>query len=84
MGFLVPIREWFRTSLRDFPAEILLDPRSLERGFFREEAVRRVIDDHHTGAADNSNKLWTLIQLELWLRTYVDAPAPEALTLTAG
>src|SRR4051794_17721968 len=84
MGFVVPIREWFRTSLRDFPGEILLDPRAVDRGYFRPEAVRRLIDDHHAGAADNSSKLWTLIQLELWLRTYVDAPVPEALTLSAG
>jgi asparagine synthase (glutamine-hydrolysing) len=84
MGFVVPIREWFRTSLRDFPGEVLLDQRSVERGFFRPEAVRKLIDDHHAGAADNSTKLWTLIQLELWLRTYVDAHVSEPLTLTTG
>ena len=85
MGFLVPIREWFRTSLRDFPGEVLLDPRSMDRGYFREEAVRKLIDDHHAGAADNSSKLWTLIQLELWLRTYVDgARTAEPLTLSAS
>jgi asparagine synthase (glutamine-hydrolysing) len=85
MGFLVPIREWFRTSLRDFPGEILLDDRSVERGFFRPDAVRKLIDDHHAGAADNSSKLWTLIQLELWLRTYVDQTSGvrEPLTLSA-
>ena len=39
---------------------------------FREEAVRAVIDDHHAGVADNSQKIWMLMQLELWLQTYVD------------
>jgi asparagine synthase (glutamine-hydrolysing) len=74
-GFEVPIREWFRGPLRDLPAEILLDRRSVERGFFREEAVRGLIDAHHARSADNSSKLWTLIQLELWLRMYVDGGA---------
>jgi asparagine synthase (glutamine-hydrolysing) len=84
MGFGVPIREWFRGPLRDLPGEILLDPRSLERGFFRERAVRRVIDDHVAGTRDNSSKIWTLMQLELWLRTYVDGGVGTELALAAA
>ena len=39
-------RRWFRGALRDLPGEILLDPRSLERGYFREDRVRSIIDRH--------------------------------------
>ena len=31
-GFGMPLADWLRGGLRDLPAEILLDPRSLERG----------------------------------------------------
>jgi asparagine synthase (glutamine-hydrolysing) len=78
MGFGVPIADWFRGSLKDLPGEILLDPRSLERGFFREEAVRGLIDAHRDGTADNASKLWALLQLELWLRTWVDGVGSDS------
>lgn len=83
MGFSVPLADWFRGGLRDLPKEVLLDRRSLERGIFREHALRALIDDHLTGRADNSLKLWALLQLELWFRSYVDAavPAPPVLSV---
>ena len=80
-GFAVPLAGWFRGSLRELPREILLDPRSLERGFFREGPLRRIIEDHVSGVRDTSRQLWALIQLELWLRTFVDAKARGPVAL---
>jgi asparagine synthase (glutamine-hydrolysing) len=74
MGFGVPLVRWFREELRDFPADLLLDPRSLERGYFRRREVERLIAEHHRGDADHSLRLWILIQLELWHREVVEAP----------
>jgi asparagine synthase (glutamine-hydrolysing) len=56
------------------------------RGFFRAHEVRRLIDDHVAGTRNNADKIWALIQLELWLRTYVDAKptGPLALDLAAA
>jgi asparagine synthase (glutamine-hydrolysing) len=84
MGFGVPLREWLRGPLRDLPAEVLLDPRALQRGWFREERVRQIIREHLDGRRDNSRHIWALIQLELWLRTFVDAGAAEPVALTVG
>ena len=85
MGFSVPLPDWFRGPARDMPRDILLDPHSLGRGLFREAAVRRIIDDHQAGTADNAPKIWTLIQLELWLRTYVDPAARRGpITVSAA
>jgi asparagine synthase (glutamine-hydrolysing) len=85
MGFSVPIADWFRGPARDMPRDILLDPGSLGRGIFREAVVQQLVDDHLAGTADNAPRLWMLIQLELWLRTYVD-PAEETapITVSAG
>jgi asparagine synthase (glutamine-hydrolysing) len=85
-GFAVPLERWFRDELRHVPRETLLDSRALGRGYFREERVRELIEQHETGTHDNANKLWALIQLELWLRTYVDAKptGPLALDLAAA
>ena len=80
-GFGVPIDTWLRGPLRELPRDILLDRRARERGFFREEYIRGLIDDHITGARDNAHRLWALIQLELWLRTFVDERVQGPLAL---
>lgn len=83
-GFGVPIASWFRSELCDLPRDILLDRRSLERGFFREEAIRQLIDRHVDGTRDNAYKIWALVQLELWLRTFVDSGRSTPLTIDVG
>lgn len=81
MGFGIPLADWLRGPLRQLPEEVLLDERSLGRGLFRELALRSLIDDHLDGTADNSSKLWALLQLELWFRTYIDPAVAAPVTL---
>jgi asparagine synthase (glutamine-hydrolysing) len=76
MGFAVPLREWFRGPLSELPRQVLLDPRSVQRGMFRRAGVERVIDDHISGRRDTSNTLWALLQLELWMRKFIDGDIP--------
>ena len=84
MGFGVPIAEWFRGPLRELPADVLLDGQSLDRGYFRERAIRDLIDRHQRGAEDTSNRIWALLQLELWMRTYVDAERPQQVAMSTA
>jgi asparagine synthase (glutamine-hydrolysing) len=72
MGFGVPVGQWFRGELSGYVRDVLLDARTIERGLFRREAVAAFIDDHQSGTADYSNRLWALLALELWFRTYID------------
>jgi asparagine synthase (glutamine-hydrolysing) len=83
-GFGSPISHWFRGQLRDLPAEILLDSRSVDRGWFKEAALRTLVDEHARGRRDNTTQLWALIQLELWLRTFVDTRVREPLALNVA
>jgi len=83
-GFAVPLATWFRGELKDLPREILLDRRSLDRGLFREDRVRRIIDDHVNGIRNHANQIWALIQLELWLQTFVDRKADGPLSLSVA
>jgi asparagine synthase (glutamine-hydrolysing) len=71
-GFSMPIRGWFRNELRNLPATILLDARARNRDLFEPRNVERLIGEHQRGRADHAEKLWALIQLELWFRTFVD------------
>jgi asparagine synthase (glutamine-hydrolysing) len=83
-GFATPLAAWFRGELEELPREVLLDPHSLNRGLFREEALRRICDDHVKGVRDNANKLWALIQLELWFRTFIDERRAGPLALDSS
>lgn len=78
MGFGVPLDHWFRDELRPLLQEVLLDPSSLGRGYFRPEAVECLVSEHVSGKWDHSYRLWSLLVLELWQQTYLDAVVPAA------
>jgi asparagine synthase (glutamine-hydrolysing) len=72
-GFGVPIGPWLRRELRPWVEDLLLDPRSLGRGYFDPEKVRRLLQGHLDGSADNPYKVWNLAVLEQWHRSWIDA-----------
>ena len=71
-GFSVPLSAWLRGDLRSWAREVLLDPGTLERGYFRREAVEDLLDRHTAGVDDDDQRIWSLLMLELWHREYVD------------
>jgi asparagine synthase (glutamine-hydrolysing) len=71
-GFNVPIDHWFRHDLKEMAYDTLLDPRSLGRGYFRPEAVKRLLDEHVGGVQNFHRQLWNLLMLELWHRCFID------------
>jgi len=72
MGFGVPIGHWFRGKLQPFLRETVLSERALNRGFFRPEAVKQLVELHTRGERDHSHQLWTLLMLELWFQRFID------------
>jgi len=72
MGFGVPISRWFRNELKDDVFDILLDIRTLSRGYFREKGIKRLLDEHTALRYDHSAKIWALLVLETWFRVFMD------------
>jgi len=72
MGFGVPIANWFRDASGDFLRDVLLDRRTLQRGYFRPKAVRTYLDDHVAGRWDHGYRLWALVMFEMWHRRFLD------------
>jgi asparagine synthase (glutamine-hydrolysing) len=72
-GFVVPIARWFRGELKDRLREVLLDPSTLGRGYFRVSVVQQLVNEHLTGLQDHSRRLWALLCFELWHRQVFDA-----------
>ena len=68
---------WLRDDLRTWASDILLDPATLDRGHFRPEAVRGLLDRHAAGADGDAKRIWQLLMLELWQREFVTPAKPE-------
>lgn len=71
-GFAVPLAQWFRGPLKELLQDVLLTPRCLQRGIFQASFLKRLLDDHFHGRADNAWKIWPLLVLELWFREWHD------------
>jgi asparagine synthase (glutamine-hydrolysing) len=72
MGFPTPLARMFAGELRLYVREVLGSDRHLGRGYFRPEAVRRLVDEHEAGSADHHRVLWQLLVLEEWHRKFAD------------
>jgi len=72
MGFGVPLDRWFRHELQDLARDTLLGPPASERGYFRLDVVRRLLDEHVAGTHYRHYQLWNLLVLELWHRAFID------------
>ena len=75
MGFGVPLEHWFRNELKEMSYDLLLGRRTIERGYFREDAVRRILDEHATGVWNWQYHIYNLLMLELWHREFIDRAA---------
>jgi len=74
MGFPVPLESWLKEDLRDYVCEILLDRRTLERGYF-DKSFLQTLANEHARTADHATEMFSLLTLELWHRTFIDSPA---------
>jgi asparagine synthase (glutamine-hydrolysing) len=63
--------DWFRTVLRSWLEETLLDQHALQRGYFQPDYVRQLVREHMAGAK-HTVKLGALLTLELWHRQFLD------------
>jgi asparagine synthase (glutamine-hydrolysing) len=71
-GFSVPLNRWFRQELAEWSRQILLDPATVNRKLFRREGLERLLNDHQSGRMNHGIRIWALITLEMWFRTFVD------------
>jgi asparagine synthase (glutamine-hydrolysing) len=85
MGFPTPWAHWLGGSKLDELENTLCEPRTIERGLVRRDAVKKLFADHRSGRRDNADRIWRLLNLELWQRVFMDGelPAPNSVTAPA-
>jgi asparagine synthase (glutamine-hydrolysing) len=78
-GFGVPLEHWFRGQLSSFVRDLLLSPKSRQRGIFNSDYIEKLLALHQRGRARDI-ELWTLLSFELWCRTFLDKAARRPMT----
>jgi asparagine synthase (glutamine-hydrolysing) len=84
LGFPVPFGGWVRGGWNDVAREVLLDRQSRERGIIDATAVDTLLRDHADGRADGGDRIWSLLNLELWYRTFIDGEGVQTLPSAAA
>jgi asparagine synthase (glutamine-hydrolysing) len=70
IGFRVPFNEWFRGPYRDFVRDMLASGASDVARTCDRKVVQRLVDEHLSGRDNHERILWSLINLEMFLRTF--------------
>ena len=78
VGFPVPYESWLRKDLGDWVKSILLDRRTLERGYFEKKAIEDLIlRDSQSGG--QSKDIFSLVALELWHRVFLETQSGSSI-----
>jgi asparagine synthase (glutamine-hydrolysing) len=70
-GFPVPYGAWLRKDLKDVIRDVLMDGKTISRGYFRKDVIESLLRANSNGT-DYSKELFSLLTLELWQRTFLE------------
>lgn len=71
VGLRVPVNEWFRGEMKDFLYDHLLGNSSKTRDYFHRDVLTKLLNEHATGRQNHEKLLWSLLNLEIWHKSYV-------------
>jgi asparagine synthase (glutamine-hydrolysing) len=71
VGFSNPSVSWLRNDLKDMVSDILLDSKSISRGYFRKEAIEGLIE-RNSQSSPYTAEIFSLLVLEHWHRVFID------------
>ncbi len=73
IGFATPDKSWMRTTEFVALMEELVNSKDFKlRKYWKQEEVKRLLQEHISGKRDHEGALWRIASTELWLRTFID------------
>jgi asparagine synthase (glutamine-hydrolysing) len=78
-GFAFPLGYWMQGGLAKLLETLFRKSRLSDEGYFHQSYMMELLEQHRKGAADHNYRLWILLNLELWWRTYIDRSSVEEL-----
>jgi asparagine synthase (glutamine-hydrolysing) len=70
VGFRVPVGEWFAGPYRAFLKDLLVSETSRVSQLLSVPKLRRLVTEHLDGRHNHERVLWSLMNLEMFLRTF--------------
>jgi asparagine synthase (glutamine-hydrolysing) len=67
-GFGVPVGTWWNGEARAMVDDLLVADGARSAAYLDPVAVRRLVAEHRSGRRDHGQRIFALLQLELWLR----------------
>ncbi|MBZ5683730.1 MAG: asparagine synthase (glutamine-hydrolyzing) [Acidobacteriia bacterium] len=80
MGFPTPWAYWLAGPQLQQIETLLTGPRSTARGLFRPEVISRIFAEHRAGHRDHGNRIWRLLNFELWQRACLEGDLESTTT----
>ena len=78
-GFPVPFGRWLQSGWHSVARDVLLDRRARERDLLAPAAVERLVEAAARGVHGSADVVWSLVNLELWFRTFIDGEGVQTL-----
>jgi asparagine synthase (glutamine-hydrolysing) len=72
LGFPTPWSRWLKGPQLLVIRDLLLETRSMDRNLFNRSAIERLFDEHEAGHVDHYDRIWRLLNLELWHRVCME------------
>jgi asparagine synthase (glutamine-hydrolysing) len=79
LGFPVPFGRWARGRFALLIRNTILGPRARARGMFAPQPLERLVAEHEAGIANHADRLWLLLNLEIWQRIFLDGEDPATV-----
>jgi len=71
-GFSGPDASWFKGESIEYVRRLLYNPNSRIYDFLDRSAVQRLVDEHLEGRENRRLFIWSLLNFEWWLRSFID------------
>lgn len=84
MGFPVPVGAWLRGADGPLLEEFVLSPRARGRGLFDPEVTSALVAAHRRGEPGHDERLWALLNIEVWQRIFLDGEPRETILMGQG
>lgn len=81
-GFALPLVHWIREEFKHELPRVLLEPRTLQRGYVNRQAVCELLDEHARGRRNHSGRIWRLLVFELWHRNFLERSSERFTSMT--
>jgi len=84
LGFPTPWAQWLMGRQLETIQKLLMEKRSLDRNLFDPRAVEKLFNEHRTCTKDHKDRIWRLLNLELWHRVCLEGDPHDARSAELG